>query len=143
LVEKFKEVMTMAAGRVLVNNEDKQRNINGWRNEKMANTRGLSVKPESPKKLCPFSWSEFYTDAYSTGCLPFVGAILSLFGFSTKKRIIEPVDCVGNRCKMWDKDIDDCIFVNIKHLGSGGNSQKGNFSGSDGSITFNSPFPPV
>lgn len=50
-----------------------------------------------PTNLCPFSWI-----SQKRGC-------------GQSEDVWEPVQCLGDRCKLWDETIVDCSFNNLRH----------------------------
>lgn len=86
-------------------------------NNPTGNFSKTNILRPSVRGLCPFSWSEFHRDTLP-GCLFFLGWLVNLLGGSTIVRVIEQVPCSGEKCQMWDRSTDNCIFMNIKNLGS-------------------------
>ena len=50
------------------------------------------------KNLCPFSWI-----AQEKGCF-------------FKQAVWEPVECIREKCKLWDSNKGDCVFNNLKNI---------------------------
>ena len=69
---------------------------------------GPPGRNQQSEPLCPFSWH----DESKPGCL----AQLTLGMFGSYSLVSTPGPCMKSRCKLWDKDNDNCVFMNIKAL---------------------------
>jgi len=53
----------------------------------------------SEQNLCPFSWI-----TQEKGC------------WISKRAVWEPVECIREKCKLWDSNKGDCVFNNLKNI---------------------------
>lgn len=70
--------------------------------------KNLTKMADVPENACPFSWTNV---TLTRGCLGAILGTVPIIGYFFKEPTVWiPVQCVGQKCKLWDANKNNCVL---------------------------------